>query len=320
MRVYIKTFGCQMNEKDSERMLRILNCEKAESPQTAEVIIINTCAVREKPENKVFSELGLYKNLKTEKPGIKIGVTGCVAQIYGENLIKKIPYLDFVAGTQVVNKIPEILERVKKGERLSDTSVNYDENDRFLSPVREKEVNSVKSYVTIQEGCNQFCSFCIVPLTRGREITRPSSDILIEIKKLVENGVKEVTLLGQNVNRYGRNSEDLTFPQLLKEINNIEGLKRIRFTTSNPKYVDEELIKAFKELEKLCEHIHLPVQSGSDSVLRMMRRKYTRSFYLEIVEKLRKNVPNIAITTDIIVGFPGESEKDYEKSTCPYNQ
>ena len=318
-KVYIKTFGCQMNEKDSERMLGILGLEKTENPAEADLIIVNTCAVREKPEHKVYSEVGKYIKLrKVTGKDMKIGITGCVAQLYGVKLLEKMN-VDFVVGTGALHKLPQIVKEVWEGKKVVDTSLNFNVSDRFLSPLPEPsefETGSpVKAYVAIQEGCDQFCTFCIVPFTRGREVTRPSSDIIREVVELVSRGVKEVILLGQNVNGYGRNVPDeMTFPELLKALNRIDGLERIRFTTNNPRYGIKELAQVMAECEKVCEHIHLPVQSGSNRILKKMGRRYTREEFLEQVHILREKVPGIAITTDIIVGFPGETDEDFEET------
>ncbi len=316
-RVYIETYGCQMNENDSEMILRLLekrNYRKTEEPKEADLILINTCSVREKPEHKVYSALGRFKNLK-ERKGVIIGVSGCVAQQEGENLLDRIPYLDIVLGTQAIPLLPEILDRVEvSGERVCE--VGFDSGGRYLeSQLPQRPLDQVKAFVTVMQGCDHFCSFCIVPYVRGRERSRPSKDIIEEIRHLVGMGVKEVCLLGQNVNSYGKGIEgELRFYELLKEINKIEGLERIRFTTSHPVDLSKELIWAFSELEKLCEHIHLPFQSGSNKILKTMHRGYTREAYLEKVEELKMVCPSIAITSDVIVGFPGEDDEDFKET------
>jgi tRNA-2-methylthio-N6-dimethylallyladenosine synthase len=315
-KVFIRTFGCQMNEKDSERMIAKLGMIPAQSEYEADVIIVNTCAVREKPEHKVYSEVGKFIKLKKIKKDLKVGITGCVAQLKGSELLDKTG-ADFVVGTHAIHRIDEIVKRVIAGEIVVDTSLTTNIHDRFESPIPETfyDGSRVKAFVTIQEGCNQFCTFCVVPITRGREVTRPSHDIIREIIELASRGVKEVTLIGQNVNGYGWNTPDeISFAQLLREINKIDGILRIRFTTSNPKYMTDELIDTMAECEKVCEHLHLPVQSGSNKILKKMARRYTIEQYLEIVEKLRKKIPSIALTTDIIVGFPGETDEDFEET------
>lgn len=313
-RVYIETYGCQMNEHDSELILRLLeglNYSETKEAKEADLIFINTCSVREKPEHKVYSALGRFKRLKENK-GTIIGVTGCVAQQEGERLLERIPYLDLVIGTQAISIIPQLLDRLEiTGQRICEVGL-YPQM-RYIEPsLAKRSCRQVKSYVTIMQGCDHFCSFCIVPYVRGRERSRPSRDIIEEIKNLSEMGVKEVFLLGQNVNSYGKGlKEELAFPALLREINDIKGIERIRFTTSHPVDLSEELIKAFSVLDKLCEHIHLPVQSGSNRILKAMHRGYTRESYLEKVEELRRTCPSIAITSDVIVGFPGEDDQDF---------
>jgi len=316
-RVYIETYGCQMNEHDSERMLRLLEgvgYTETEEANQADLILINTCSVREKPEQKVYSALGRFRKLK-EKKGIRIGVAGCVAQQEGERLLDRLPFLDLVIGTHAIPWIPQLLERVgASGERVCETG--FDQRGEYLKPfLSEKPLTRVKSYVTIMQGCDHFCSFCIVPYVRGREKSRPSAEILDEIKQLAGLGAKEVFLLGQNVNGYGKGvEEEVDFPGLLEQVNGVEGIERIRFTTSHPADLSEGLIRGFSGLEKLCEHIHLPFQSGSDRVLKAMRRGYTIGSYLEKIERLKERCPSIAVTADVIVGFPGEEEEDFEQT------
>ena len=313
--VFIKTFGCQMNEHDSEKIHRILgdhDYKLTENIDNADLVLLNTCSIREKAEHKVYSSLGRLRRLKDKNPKLIIGVGGCVAQQEGERLLRRVPYLDMVFGTHNIHKLPEFIHDVERtGKRILETSL-YDSVPSLgvCSNPREKEI---KSYVTIMQGCDNYCSYCIVPYVRGREISRPSGEILEEVRILSEKGVKEITLLGQNVNSYGRGiAGDMTFPQLLHSINKIDGIERIRFTTSHPKDLSPELISCFGQLDKLCEHIHLPVQSGSNLVLKAMNRRYTAEEYIAKVERLRKACPKISITSDIIVGFPGETEKDFE--------
>jgi len=306
-----------MNEHDSERMLRLLEgvgYTETEEANQADLILINTCSVREKPEQKVYSALGRFRKLK-EKKGIRIGVAGCVAQQEGERLLDRLPFLDLVIGTHAIPWIPQLLERVgASGERVCETG--FDQRGEYLKPfLSEKPLTRVKSYVTIMQGCDHFCSFCIVPYVRGREKSRPSAEILDEIKQLAGLGAKEVFLLGQNVNGYGKGvEEEVDFPGLLEQVNGVEGIERIRFTTSHPADLSEGLIRGFSGLEKLCEHIHLPFQSGSDRVLKAMRRGYTIGSYLEKIERLKERCPSIAVTADVIVGFPGEEEEDFEQT------
>jgi len=316
-RVYIETYGCQMNEHDSERILRLLEGShylETKNAKEADFILINTCSVREKPEHKVYSALGRFKRFKDEK-GTIIGVAGCVAQQEGDKLLDRVPYLDMVIGTHAIPMLPQLLQRIEvSGEKVCETS--FSQNGKYLEAVLpERPLNKVKSYVTIMQGCDRFCSFCIVPYVRGRELSRPSGEIIKEVKHLAEMDVKEVCLLGQNVNAYGKGMEgELDFPQLLDRINDIEGLQRIRFTTSHPGDLSEELIQAFSKLKKLCEHFHLPFQSGSNKILRAMHRGYTKESYLEKIGRLKKICPPIAITADVMVGFPGEEEKDFEET------
>ncbi len=316
-RVYIETYGCQMNEDDSERMLRLLESSQyveTKEPHQADLILINTCSVREKPEHKLYSALGRFKRLKEEK-GVLLGVTGCVAQQEGAVLLNRVPYLDLVIGTQAIPLLPQLVERVaESGRKICETGL--DPQGKYLTaPLSQKVFTKVKSYVTIMQGCNHFCAFCIVPYVRGRERSRPSWEVIEEVEHLARLEVKEVCLLGQNVNSYGKGREkELDFPDLLSRINEIEGIERIRFTTSHPEDLSEKLIRAFSELSKLCEHIHLPFQSGSDRILDKMHRRYTRGSYLEKIEALRETCPSLAITGDVIVGFPGEDEKDFEET------
>ncbi len=313
-RVYIETYGCQMNEHDSERMLRLLegvHYTETKEPFQADLILINTCSVREKPEHKVYSALGRYRKLK-ERKGAVIGVAGCVAQQEGERMLDRVPYLDLVIGTHAIPMLAQLLERIEvSGQRVCET--RFDRSGEYLkTSLPEKPLAKVKSYVTIMQGCNHFCSFCIVPYVRGGEKSRPSWEILKEIRHLAEMGLKEVFLLGQNVNGYGKGLEgEVDFPRLLDQINEIEGIERIRFTTSHPADLSDALIQDFSALEKLCEHIHLPFQSGSNRILKTMHRGYTRESYLERIERLKDVCPSIALTADVIVGFPGEEEEDF---------
>ncbi len=316
-RVYIETYGCQMNEHDSEKMLRLLDgisYSETKEPKEADLILINTCSVREKPEHKVYSALGRFKRLKEEK-GTMIGVAGCVAQQEGERLLNRIPYLDMVIGTQAIPMLPRLLQKLEvSGGRVCET--DFDPGGGYLKTLFPQEsLKKIKSYVTIMQGCDHFCSFCIVPYVRGRERSRPSDEIFEEVKHLAEMGVKEVCLLGQNVNSYGKGlAGELNFPKLLERINEAGGIERIRFTTSHPKDLSEELIQAYSRLSKLCEHIHLPFQSGSNRILKAMHRGYMRESYLEKIECLRERCPSIALTADVIVGFPGEEEEDFRQT------
>ena len=316
--VYLQTFGCQMNVHDSEKMLSIL-AEHDYSPtkdiHRADIILLNTCSVRAKPEHKVYSALGRLEKLKGKNHHLIIGVSGCVAQQEGARLLDRIGHLDLVFGTHNLHRLPELILDVQASRKTVCAVDFYDEvRSLDISPIPSNG-EKVKSYVTIMQGCDNFCSFCIVPYVRGREKGRPSENILREIKTLSKRGVREVTLLGQNVNSYGKDlSGGLTFPQLLAHINEIEGIWRIRFTTSHPKDISEELVVAFGKLEKVCKHIHLPFQSGSDRILERMNRGYTRKQYMEKGEQLRKAWPEIGITADVMVGFPGEDERDFHET------
>lgn len=312
----IRTYGCQMNEHDSEQVeffLNNLGMEKVEDYNEANFIIINTCAIRGTAENKALGFLGSLKNLKRQNPNLKIIVSGCLPKVDGtfEDLIKKNRHIDILIGTSNYLSLPELIYRsYYEDKTIVDISDQYDLNSAELNYNR---MYKHKSFVNIMYGCNNFCSYCIVPYTRGREYSRDIADIVKEIEGLVQDGVKEVTLLGQNVNSYGKSLTNKTdFPSLLKEINKIEGLERIRFMTSHPKDFSDDLIKAYADLDKLSKQLHLPVQSGSNKVLKEMNRKYTREAYLEKINKVKALDMDISLSTDIIVGFPGETEEDFE--------
>ena len=315
--LYIKTFGCQMNVHDSEQIEGLLNNEgyqKTDDEKRADLVVINTCSIREKAEQKAYSMLGRFRRLKELNPELIIGVGGCLAQQLGRRLFKKAPYLDLVFGTHNIHLLPGMIQRIKSGKtRVVETS--FHESVKSLD-IRTLPGNGcVSSYVTIMQGCNNFCSYCVVPYLRGREESRESNDIIDEIKFLADHGVKEVTLLGQNVNSYGKTLPNgSTFPTLLKRISHIKGIERIRFTTSHPKDLSDDLIMCYDTINKLCKHIHLPVQSGSDYILRRMNRRYTSEDYIKKVKKLREICPDVSITSDIIVGFPGESDNDFQKT------
>jgi tRNA-2-methylthio-N6-dimethylallyladenosine synthase len=313
--VYIKTFGCQMNEHDSERMLALLEehgYQETKRWEEADMILVNTCTVREKPEQKAYSMVGRFQQLKDDNPDVIVGIAGCVAQQGGEQLLARIPSLDFVLGPGKIHHLPEILRAVEKGSR-GVCAVGF-EDDSFVNlPIPHTQ--QLRAYVTIMQGCDNFCTYCIVPSVRGREHSRPGNDVLGEIDALIQRGTKEVTLLGQNVNSYAKKSPgELTFPQLLAKINDNPGLERIRFTTSHPKDLTEELIEAFGTLEHLCEHVHLPFQAGSNAVLERMKRGHTREAYLAQIKRLREVAPQISITADVMVGFPGERKEDFSQT------
>jgi tRNA-2-methylthio-N6-dimethylallyladenosine synthase len=313
-RLYIQTYGCQMNLYDSDRIARLMAEEgyaTTETPEEADLLILNTCSVRDKAEQKVYSALGRWRELKEKKPGIVIGIGGCVAQQEGAALFRRAPYLDVVFGTQNIHKLPRMVEEAAAARERPIELAFYRDPSYMEDAGAEPVVHGSKAYVTIMQGCNKVCSFCIVPYVRGRELSRPSAAIISEIEALAARGVKEVMLLGQNVNSYGKTAGELSFPELLARIDRIDGVERIRFTTSHPEDLSPGLIDAYANLEKLCEHLHLPVQSGSDSVLKRMRRGYNREEYLERIRRLRDRRPGVALSTDIIVGFPGENEAEF---------
>lgn len=315
-RFYIQTYGCQMNQVDSDRIVRVLgkmDYAPTDRAEEADLILLNTCSVRDKAEHKVYSALGRWRELKEKKKDLIIGVGGCVAQQEGENLLRRVPYLDLVFGTHNIHKLGQMVEEAQSlGSRPVETAF-YRDPSYMEEPEGKPEVSGARAFVTIMQGCNKVCSFCIVPHVRGTEISRPGVNIIREIEGLVRHGVKEVMLLGQNVNSYGKKAAgELTFPQLLHRLNSIEGLERIRFTTSHPQDLSPELIDAYARLDRLCEHLHLPVQSGSDSVLQRMRRGYSREEYMTRIRRLRDRCPEVALSTDIITGFPGETDAEFE--------
>ena len=314
-KLYLQTYGCQMNQYDSERVAQVLgrmDYERTEQIDTADLILLNTCSVRDKAEQKVYSALGRWKELKDRRESVIIGVGGCVAQQEGANLLRRMPHVDLVFGTHNIHKLPQMVEQVQRSQSRPVEIAFYRDPSYMDDPEGRSRIEGAKAFVTIMQGCNKVCSFCIVPYVRGREVSRPSAKILAEIESLARHGVKEVMLLGQNVNSYGKTSPgELSFAELLGRVNAIEGLQRIRFTTSHPQDLSPELIEAFATLDKLCEHLHLPVQSGSDSVLTRMRRGYTRNEYLTRIDRLRQRCPKVALSTDIIVGFPGETDAEF---------
>ena len=318
LKYYIETWGCQMNEEDSEKlsgMLKRIGYTRTENKEEAGIILFNTCCVRENAENKVFGNLGALKKLKKKNPDLIIGICGCMMQQEGmaDKILKKFPYVNIVFGTHNAYKFPEYLNRVRT-EGVQIKEIFNKETDIVEGLPIDRE-SSVKAFVTIMYGCNNFCTYCIVPYVRGRERSRKPEDILKEIRELVAQGYKEITLLGQNVNSYGKGlEEDVDFAKLLRMINEIEGLERVRFMTSHPKDLTVDVIMAIKECDKLCEQIHLPVQSGSNSILKKMNRHYTREYYLDLVKKIKEEIPGVTLTTDIIVGFPGETEEDFQET------
>lgn len=315
---YIETWGCQMNEEDSEKlsgMLKAIGYEKCDCRDDASIVIFNTCCVRENAELKVFGNLGALKGAKRKNPNLIIAICGCMMQQKGmaDTIIKKYPFVDIIFGTHNSYKFPEYLNRVKQeGKTVCEI---YNEETEIIEGLPLDRESDIKAFVTIMYGCNNFCTYCVVPYVRGRERSRKPKDIEDEIKDLVKKGYKEVTLLGQNVNSYGKGlDEPIDFAGLLRRVNNIDGLERIRFMTSHPKDLSEDVIYAIRDCDKVCEQIHLPVQCGSDSILKKMNRHYDRNQYLAIIDKIKREIPGVAITTDIIVGFPGETDEDFEST------
>ena len=315
-KLYIKTYGCQMNVYDSERMAETLGGQgyvETKTPDDADMILLNTCHIREKAAEKIYSELGRYKGLKAEKPDLKIGVAGCVAQAEGQEIMRRQPMVDLVVGPQSYHRLPAMEEAVTKGEKALDT--DFPEEDKFEHlKARPKAKRGPTAFLTVQEGCDKFCAFCVVPYTRGAEVSRPVERILTEARDLVERGVREITLLGQNVNAYhgAGQAGDMTLAQLIWALDKIDGLERIRFTTSHPNDMDEALIEAHGTCSKLMPYLHLPVQSGSDRILKAMNRKHTADDYLRVIERIRSARPDILLSGDFIVGFPGETDQDFE--------
>jgi tRNA-2-methylthio-N6-dimethylallyladenosine synthase len=317
--LYINTIGCQMNVYDSRQIacgLKSLGYIETKSPDKADLIILNTCSIREKAEEKAFSFLGRLATLKKKKPDLIIGVGGCVAQQEGRNIIKRVPFINIVFGTRAISRLPHLISRVEStNSRIVDVEMPDIMPETINEHSFEKDSHGhVSNFITIMRGCDNYCTYCVVPHVRGRETSRSPQNIIRDIRNFVKIGTKEVTLLGQNVNSFGKKENLCSFPELLSQVNDINGLSRIRFTTSHPKDFSDELMYAFKDLEKLCNHLHLPVQSGSNKILKRMNRKYTKELYIEKIEKLRKLRPDISVTSDMIVGFPGETDADFEET------
>jgi tRNA-2-methylthio-N6-dimethylallyladenosine synthase len=315
--LYLETLGCQMNVSDSDKiisLLRPVGYVPVQDPAKADLIILNTCSVRAKAEQKVYNHLSEFKGLKRKRPSLLIGVGGCVAQQEGKRLLENVPHLNLVFGTHNLHLLPDMVRMAERGERTTETEFIDNETRLDLIPF-EGETPGIARFVTVMQGCDNYCSYCVVPYVRGREISRRSSDIVHEISVMADKGVKEVTLLGQNVNSYGQKSSgEIDFVTLLHKVAAITGIERIRFTTSHPKDFSLSLIDCFANITKLCSHIHLPAQAGSNTVLAMMNRGYTREMYLDIITALKNVRPGIQITGDIIVGFPGESESDFQQT------
>ena len=318
-KLYIKTFGCQMNEYDSDKMADIMNqfegYVKTDNPEDADAIIFNTCSIREKAQEKVFSDLGRVRELKKQNPNLLIGVGGCVASQEGDVILKRAPYVDIVFGPQTLHRIPELIQK-KRDSGKSQLDISFPEIEKFDN-LPEARVTGVTALISIMEGCSKYCSYCVVPYTRGEEISRPFNDILTEAIKLTQHGVKEIHLLGQNVNAYRGvmpNGEIADFALLLEYIHEIPGVEIIRYTTSHPNEMTQRIIDCYQKLPKLASHLHLPAQSGSDKILAAMKRGYTSLEYKSILRKIRKLRPNISFSSDFIVGFPGETEEDFNKT------
>ena len=320
-KVFIKTFGCQMNEYDSDKMADVLGAaqgyEKTDDPEQADLILFNTCSVREKAQEKVFSDLGRVQHLK--KKGVKIGVGGCVASQEGAEIIRRAPYVDVVFGPQTLHRLPELLT-ARDTQRRPQVDISFPEIEKFdhLPPAR---VEGATAFVSIMEGCSKYCSYCVVPYTRGEEVHRPFEDVLVEIAGLADQGVKEITLLGQNVNAYrspmGGTTEMADFATLIEYVADIPGIERIRYTTSHPNEFTPALIAAYDKVPKLVSHLHLPVQHGSDRILMAMKRGYTAMEYKSTIRKLRAIRPDLSLSSDFIVGFPGETDEDHARHIKP---
>ena len=316
-KIYIKTFGCQMNEYDSDKMADVLNLSdglvKTDTPEDADVILFNTCSVREKAQEKVFHDLGRVRHLKLANPDLIIGVGGCVASQEGAAIVSRAPFVDVVFGPQTLHRLPELIAK-KRATGRAQVDISFPEIEKFdhLPPAR---IEGASAFVSIMEGCSKYCTFCVVPYTRGEEVSRPFDDVIAEVADLAERGIKEVTLLGQNVNAYqGALDEGGTadFAYLLEMVHELPGIERIRYTTSHPREMTQRLIEAYGRLPKLVSHLHLPVQSGSDRILAAMKRGYTVLEFKSIIRKLREQRPDLCLSSDFIIGFPGETEADFE--------
>ncbi len=315
-KVFVLTHGCQMNVYDSDKMLAVLRDKKGmevtTDPNEADLLLINTCSIRDKAEEKVFSELGRWREFKENNPNVLIAVGGCVASQEGEAIVKRAPYVDLVFGPQTLHRLPQLIDQ-RKATRKAAIDVTFPEIEKF-DCLPEPQANGVTAFVSIMEGCNKYCSYCIVPYTRGEEISRPFDDILAEVASLAEQGVKEITLLGQNVNDYRGpmyNGSTADLALLIRYIAALDNITRIRFTTSHPSAFSDDLIATYKDISKLANHLHLPVQSGSNRILKMMKRDYTVESFIERCQKLKAVRPDISISSDFIVGFPGETDTDF---------
>ncbi|MDB9967830.1 tRNA (N6-isopentenyl adenosine(37)-C2)-methylthiotransferase MiaB [Gammaproteobacteria bacterium] len=315
-KLYIKTYGCQMNEYDSQKTLEILKqdptVEETSNLEDADIILLNTCSIREKAEEKVYSELGRLRKLKIENPNLKIGVGGCVASQEGKNIFKRAPYVDLIFGPQTIHKVPSLLSKKNKIEAV-DVSFPIEEKfDALPAP----EATGTSSFVSIMEGCSKYCSFCVVPYTRGDEVSRKPEQIFDEVARLIEQGVSEIVFVGQNVNsyEYSFNGRMLRLSDLIEVTGSIDGVERIRYTTSHPLDMTDDLIEVYGHVPQLVSHLHLPVQSGSNSILTKMKRNYSRELYIDVIEKLKLVRPNIKVSSDFIIGFPGETDADFQQT------
>ncbi|WP_150539880.1 tRNA (N6-isopentenyl adenosine(37)-C2)-methylthiotransferase MiaB [Actinobacillus vicugnae] len=318
-KLHITTWGCQMNEYDSSKMADLLNSthglELTDKPEEADVLLLNTCSIREKAQEKVFSQLGRWKNWKKDKPELIIGVGGCVASQEGEHIRERAPFVDIVFGPQTLHRLPEMINKIRGGDRAI-VDISFPEIEKF-DRLPEPRAEGPTAFVSIMEGCNKYCSFCVVPYTRGEEVSRPVDDVLFEIAQLAEQGVREVNLLGQNVNAYRGDTFDggiCTFAELLRLVAAIDGIDRVRYTTSHPIEFTDDIIEVYRDTPELVSFLHLPIQSGADRVLTMMKRNHTALEYKAIIRKLREVRPNIQISSDFIVGFPGETAEDFEQT------
>ncbi len=316
---YIRTFGCQMNERDSERMAALLEgmgYVASETGEVADVMIVNTCSVRAKPEHKVYSELGRYRKIKRRRENLVLVVAGCVAQQEGEEFLRRAPHLDIVLGTRVLSRLPDYIEAaLEDGRRICDIGMKNITRGSLFGAERPRP-DSPSAFVVAMTGCSNACSYCVVPRLRGPAVSRPTQEIIDEVRELAGAGVPEVTLIGQNVNIYGQDfhGAGCDFPELLRMVSRVDGIKRVRFVTSHPKDFSDKLIEETAANPKVCEYLHLPVQAGSDKVLERMKRGYTRTKYLGLIDRIREAVPDVALSADFIVGFPGETEDDFQQT------
>ncbi len=316
-KLYIQTNGCQMNEYDSDKMRDVLKAshglEITQNPEDADVLLLNTCSIREKAQEKVFSAVGRWKKIKDKRPEVIIGVGGCVASQEGEAIQKRAPYVDIVFGPQTLHRLPELLNQARRGKQKV-VDISFPEIEKFDS-LPEPRAEGPKAFVSVMEGCSKYCTYCVVPYTRGEEISRPLNDVIAEIESLARQGVREINLLGQNVNAYRGEMDDgdiASFSLLLHYVAAVDGIDRIRFTTSHPLEFTDDIIEAYTEIPQLVSHLHLPVQSGSNRILSAMKRGHTREDYLQIMEKIKQARPGISLSSDFIIGFPGETDEEFE--------